>query len=318
MSPQILILTNMWPTPADPAFGTFVHEQVVGLRERGCHLDVLFVNGRASRTNYLLGYPQLWRQLARHRYDLIHAHYVFSGLIARAQWHLPLVVSFHGAGEMVGYQGQLCRWLAPRVAAVTVTSPEHHQQLGYPPARIIPCGVDLARFHPGDQRAARQRLGLPLDRKLVLFCGAPRPEKRVPLIEAAVAQLQQQRPDVEFVAAIGRPHDEVPLWMQAANALALVSDYEGSPVVIKEAMAANLPIVATPVGDIPDLFAGTPGHFLVQQNIPEIAAALSRALDHGPTQGRSVIAPLSLEATVTAIAQLYDEVLSRRQVQATR
>lgn len=306
---NVLVLTNMWPIPEAPAFGTFVHEQVEGLRRRGISVDVLFVNGKANRLNYALGFPRLWRRLAGQRYDLIHAHYVFSGLIARGQWQVPVVVSFHGAGEMVGVQGRLCRWLAPRVDGCTVTSPEHYQQLDYSPARIIPCGVDLNLFRPGDRAAARRRLGLPPGKPLVLFCGEPRPEKRVPLIEAAVGWLQAERPEVELIKAINRPHDEVPVWMQAADALVLVSDYEGSPVVIKEAMACNLPIVATAVGDIPALFGGLPGHFLVQQDKAEIAAALGRALDHGPTAGREAIARLSLSATADGILELYRDVL---------
>lgn len=308
---KILVLTNMWPIPANPAFGTFVAEQVAGLRRRGVGVDVLFVNGKASTLNYGWGYPRLWRALAGQRYDLIHAHYVFSGLIARGQSGTPVVVSFHGAGEMVGVQGTLCRWLAPLVDGVTVTSPEHHAQLGYAPARIVPCGVDLGLFEPGEKQAARARLGLPLDREVVLYCGASRPEKRVPLLEAAVRRLQQGRPAAHFVAAMGRPHEEVPLWMAAADALALVSDYEGSPVVIKEAMAMNLPIVATPVGDIPDLFGGLPGHFLVRQDEAEIAAALGHALDHGPTSGRAAIARLSLEGTLDGVLALYADVLAR-------
>ncbi|HBY96121.1 MAG TPA: hypothetical protein DEP84_19560 [Chloroflexi bacterium] len=306
---NVLVLTNMWPNPQAPASGTFVHEQVEGLRRRGNHVDVLFVDGPANRLNYPLGYPRLWRRLSTQHYDLVHAHYVYSGLIARGQGQLPVVVSFHGAGEMVGVEGRLCRWLAPRVDGCTVTSPEHYQQLGYSPARVVPCGVDLGLFQPGDRQTARQRLGLALDKQFVLFCGHPRPEKRVPLIEAAVRRLQTERPAVELIKAINRPHAEVPVWMQAADALVLVSDFEGSPVVIKEAMACNLPIVATPAGDIPALFGGSPGHFLVRQNEAEIAAALGWALNHGPTTGREAIARLSLSATVDAVLRLYQDVL---------
>lgn len=104
---NVLVLTNMWPAPRARASGTFVHEQVEGLRRRGVNVDVLFVDGPASKLNYALGYPRLWQRLATQRYDLVHAHYVYSGLIARGQWQLPVVVSFHGAGEMVGIEGQL-------------------------------------------------------------------------------------------------------------------------------------------------------------------------------------------------------------------
>ena len=122
---KVLVLTNMYPHEADPSFGTFVYEQVQSLRGLGVDVDVLFVNGRASRFNYLAGYLRLWRKLGFRKYDLIHSHYVFSGWIARGQFRLPVVHAFHGAGEMYGYQGWLCRRLAPLVDGVTVTSSDH-------------------------------------------------------------------------------------------------------------------------------------------------------------------------------------------------
>ncbi|RME42203.1 MAG: hypothetical protein D6796_14760, partial [Caldilineae bacterium] len=172
---KVLVVTNMYPHPEDWSFGTFVHEQVRALTSLGVEMEVLFINGRANRWNYLKGIFQFWRQLRRNDYDLIHAHYVFSGWIARLQRRLPLVVSFHGAGEMVGYVGWLCKKLAPRVDGCTVTSAEHKQQLGYEDAYIIPCGVDLALFKPMSQAEARKALGWEPARKVILWVGDPRP-----------------------------------------------------------------------------------------------------------------------------------------------
>ena len=200
---SILTVTNMWPNPEKPDFGTFVQEQVEGLRDSEYSVDVLFVNGKESRLNYLRAISELRKKLNEKHYDLVHAHYVLSGIVARFQRQIPVVVSYHGGGESVGYQGQLCKWLAPYVDRVTVTSKEHHEIIGYPAAKIIPCGVNLSLFQPGDKQEARQQLNLPVAKKLVLFCGDPRPEKRVPLIKAAVKKLQQTEPDVEFVMAVG-------------------------------------------------------------------------------------------------------------------
>ncbi|MBC7237542.1 MAG: glycosyltransferase, partial [Chloroflexi bacterium] len=161
---RVLMLTNMYPHEADPSFGTFVFEQVRALKALGVEVDVLFVNGRASRLNYLWGYPRLWWRLLKagplgriirgasaRPYDLIHAHYVFSGLIARAQVGLPIVQSFHAPGQSETYQGWLCRRLAPLVDAVIVTSADHKRRLGFEAAQIIPCGVDFALFYPRPQ-----------------------------------------------------------------------------------------------------------------------------------------------------------------------
>ncbi len=307
---RVLVVTNMYPTEEEPAFGTFVGEQVAALRRRGVDVDVLFFNGRRSKWNYLGGLFRLWNQLRIRRYDLLHAHYVFSGVIARCQWSHPVVVSFHGAGEMVGWQGWLCKRLAPLVDGVTVTSPAHYEELGFAPARVVPCGVDLSLFQPMPKQEARQRLGLPDKARLPLFVGDPRPEKRLPLIEEAVGQVAQNDPYVRLVKAIGVPHEDVPLYMNACDVLVLASDYEGSPVVIKEAMACNLPIVSVDVGDVAEVIAGLPGCYLAEQTVGDLAGKIAGALEFGQrTSGREAIARLSLDGTADGIIALYDDVL---------
>src|ERR1017187_2128244 len=90
----ILVVTNLWPTEADPSYGSFVKAQVESLSQCGVVSDVLFINGRESRWNYLLGVRQVRKQLRAKHYDLIHAHFGLSGWVARWQLQVPLVVSF--------------------------------------------------------------------------------------------------------------------------------------------------------------------------------------------------------------------------------
>ncbi len=310
---RVLVLTNMYPHEADASFGTFVYEQVRALRALGVEMDVLFVNGRASRWNYLLGYPRLWRQLHYVAYDLIHAHYVFAGLIARAQCRLPVVQSFHGAGEMLGYQGWLCKRLAPLMDAVIVTSAEHKAQLGHDEAHIIPCGVDLELFAPRPRAEARAELGWDAERKVVLWVGDPRPEKRVDLVRAAYEALRARRDDVDLHLVSRVEHRLVPTYMNAADVFLLTSDTEGSPVVIKEAMACNLPIVSVAVGDVPQVIAGVEGCYLAERTVEDLAAKLELALAFGRrTEGREAIRHLQTTGEARAILALYQEVLARK------
>ena len=250
---RVLVVTNMWPHEGDPAHGAFVAQQVEALRRRGVEIDVLFINGRRCRWNYLLGVPRLWWRLARRRYDLLHAHYVFTGWVARMQCLRPVVFSCHGGPELEGYQGRLSRLLAPRVAGCTVPSQRERERLGWMRAHVVPCGVDLERFAPRPRDEARRTLGLPLGGKLVLFVGEERPEKRVPLIEEAVERVKAEDPEVALLKVVGQPHAMVPWYMNAGDVLVLASDIEASPVVIKEAMATNLPIVSTDVGDVAEV-----------------------------------------------------------------
>jgi len=309
---RILVVTNMYPVPEEPTLGIFVQEQVESLRRRGVDVDVFFINGRRYRRNYLTGLlrylPRPWQQ----RYDLIHAHYPLTGLIARAQVRSPLVVTYHGIEVVFGWQGTLCRVLAPLTDRVIVMSERMRRSPGMAKASVIPCGVNLDLFRPSSQSEARAALGLPPDGKLVLFCAGMRPEKRFDIVEAAVNRLKQHDARVALVVATGLPHEAVPQYMNACDALVLASDYEGSPTVVKEAMACNLPIVSTDVGDVREVIAGTRGCYLCERTVDDVAAKLSLALASGKrTDGRDRIQHLSLDSIAARLIEEYETVLQR-------
>jgi len=311
---RVLVVTNMYPQPDRPAFGVFVRDQVESLRRRGLEVDVLFIDGRRNRLNYLLAYPRLWWRLARRHYDIVHAHYIFSGLVALAQRRCPVVLTHHGPEVFMTWQALLCRLFTRFFDAVIVVSDEMRRRLPFPAAYVVPCGVDMARFQPLPQREARQAAGLPLDRRLVLWAGEYfRPEKRWDLVQAAFSLLRSRYPDVELVLLSGRPHDLVPLYMNACDVLLLTSDAEGSPMVVKEAMACNLPIVSTAVGDVPEVIAGTEGCYLCSQEPEDIAAKLEMALRYGGrTRGRERVAHLELDRIAERVVAVYEAVLAAR------
>src|SRR3954469_19057396 len=123
---KVLVVTNMYPTAEMPAFGTFIHDQVEALRRAGATVDVFFVNGRVSRWNYLSAFPRFWRFLAGRKYDVIHAHYVLSGVLARAQWGHKVVLTHHGP-EVIGHplwQSYLCKVVTPLFDEVIYVSEE--------------------------------------------------------------------------------------------------------------------------------------------------------------------------------------------------
>lgn len=310
---KVLVVTNMYPTEAYPAFGTFVQEQVASLRALGVNIDVLFINPREGKVNYLRGPFRLRRQMATDTYDLIHAHYVFCGLIAATQRRLPVVLTHHGIETLSGWTAPLSRWVSRMVDMTIVTSPQMAQRM---PARttVIPCGIDLDVFRPIPQAEARRELGLPAEKKLVLFAGELRPEKRIELAQAAVNRLNAMGEPVELIVVAGQPHYRVPLYMNACDALVLVSDFEGSPMVIKEAMACGLPIVSTDVGDVAQVIGDTAGCYLCQQDVADVAEKLYRALMFGRrTAGRAKVEHLSQRRIAEQILDVYREVLHRRE-----
>jgi len=310
---RVLVVTNMYPSGASPALGTFVRDQVDSLRAKGVRVDVLFVNGPERTLNYLTGILRyVWRMLRHGReYDLVHAHYVFSGLIARLQWSLPVILTHHGIEVVWGWQGPLSRWVSRWVDRVVVTSRAVADSLGQTGATIIPCGIDLDLFRPMPQGEARSRLGLDPGGRYVVYAGRTGPEKRLEIIEEAVARLQVNDPGIRLLLLTKKAHRVVPLYLNAADVLVLASDFEGSPMVVKEAMACNLPVVSTDVGDVADVIGETEGCYLCRQTPEDVADKLALALSFGRrTEGRAAVKQLSLPAIADRIIEVYREVLA--------
>lgn len=314
---RVLVVTNMYPSEALPSFGTFVHDQVVALREAGVEVDVLSFNGRESKWKYLSAFPRYWRTLRRKRYDLVHAHYILAGVVARAQWGWKVVLTHHGP-EVLGqpaWQAPLCKVMTPLFDEVIHVTEEVRQKLRDEDGWVIPCGVDVDAFQPIDRDDARKAHGLPADKPLVLFAGDYwRPEKRFDLVEAAMELVQRELPDAELVLLTKKPHDVVPGYMSACDVLVLTSALEGSPMVIKEAMACNLPIVSVAVGDVVEVLGGTPGCAIVERDPDAIASALITALrDRRRTDGRTRIDHLRHDRIARQILDVYAQAVASRE-----
>jgi teichuronic acid biosynthesis glycosyltransferase TuaC len=311
---KVLVVTNMYPTAQKPDFGTFVKTQIESERREGVEIDVFFVNGEKSKLNYLWGIFRFWAKLLSQRYDLIHAHYVFSGIIARLQFLYPVVLTHHGSQVFLSWQARLCRWLTPFMDRAIVVSQEMKERGRLNKVNIIPCGIDLELFKPAPKEQARKKLGLPGDKKLVLFAGEYyKLNKRYDIVQNAVRLLQENDPDVELILVSGKPLNVIPEYMNACDALVLASNSEGSPMVIKEAMACNLPLVAVPVGDVPEVIGGTEGCYLCSQDPEDVAAKLRSALLLGKrTNGREKIKHLEIGVISRRIIALYEGLLEEK------
>lgn len=323
---RILVVTNMWPTDAAPMGGIFVQEQVSSLRKAGLAVDVLFVDGiTGGYAAYLRGFGQVRRALRRHEYDLIHAHYVFSGIMALVGrllafgpfhgWRAPIVLTQHGIETQLGWTAPLCRWTSRHVEATIATSVRVRDALGAAlrgrEVAVIPCGVDTTLFRPSAWDAAREALGLALDDDYVLFAGMRRPEKRLDLIEAAVARLDRPGAPTHLLIADNAPHEQMPVYMNAANVLVLASEAEGSPMVVKEALACGLPVVSVDVGDVKELIGAISLCLVVERSTEALTEGIRKVLHwHGRVDCR-VVERLALPAVAEQLMLFYQRVYER-------
>lgn len=288
-----------------------VTSQGDSLARAGVDLDYFFIRGRGAM-GYARNLFSLRRRLRKNAFDLIHAHYSLSGFMASLSGKLPLVVSLMGSD--VHRQGVFrllirvfCRM---RWAAMIVKSEAMKEAVRMDAAVVIPNGVDIEKFRPLLQPESRRRVGFN-EKKHVIFVGNPqRPEKNFQLAEAAVRLLQNENVALHVVSQ--QPHDRLPDFINAADVLLLTSIYEGSPNVIKEAMACNCPIVASDVGDVRWVLGNTEGCFLASFSAPDVAEKIEQALDFCKrTNGRERLIALGLDnGTIAArIIQVYERVL---------
>ena len=320
---RVLVMSAMYPDSQFPGTGSFVRDQVESLRRYGVDVDVSVVRGRfGDKTKYIKGLLQYWNKLLRDRsYDVVHAHQVLIAVLACAQPLFPVVVTHHGF-EVLGGRGRFQKWLcrmSVHMARETiVVSSELARALLPYRTHVIPCGVDLKRFAPVDRDSARSSLALDSSRRYVLFHGfyqdgTPRPEKRYDLACQALESAKRRHGvELELIIPIGRPPDEMPLWINAAEAVLVTSDQEGSPTIVKEAMACNVPVVSVDVGDVKKVIAADACSVLCDRTADSLGDGLFRALNApaGRSNGRVFIEPLSLEHIAPQIVSVYEQAMA--------
>jgi teichuronic acid biosynthesis glycosyltransferase TuaC len=309
---KILFITNMFPTAEDPGFGCFVKSQIDSLAEKDIRYDLIFADGRSSKLNYLLGAWRVFRRSLNDSYDLVHAHYGLSGLLARCQWRAPIVVSFCGSDVLDRFQGKISRLVSRMADCSIVKSPNLKAALKGKNVYILPNGVDLNLFRPMDHEQAKCSLGLSPERSHILFVGgADRKVKRIDVARKVtrIVGARLRRP-VELIELHARPQMEVAVYMNAADVLLMTSDWEGSPNAVKEAMACNLPVVSTDVGDVREMIGGLEHCHICPQDPAALAEKVLSVLSAPVrTSGRESVGRYGLERTADRLVAIYKNLI---------
>ena len=291
----------------------FYTEEIAALRGKNVSVDIVAVpgletNDRRSIRNYLDFYRDVLGKTFQ-EYDLVHANYGLTAPFAVAQRHRPIVLSLWGS-DLMGSLDWVSTETARYCDEVIVMSEEMERDLGCD-AHIIPHGVNFEQFRPMEQREARESIGWDPDGTYVLFPYDPaRDVKNYPLAERVVEAVQQDLGrEIELRAVFNVDHEDVPLYMNAADALLLTSRREGFPNSVKEALACNLPVVATDVGGIRNRLEAVRNSYCCGTEI-ELVARLGDVLASGDrSDGRQQAADLSVDRSADRILDVYQQAL---------
>ncbi len=333
---RVLAVTNLYPTQRNAGMGTFVEQQVLGLRHSGLNVDVMHVNRceRGMRSYFTMG-AELRSRIEQFQPDVVHAMYggVLAERVTRIVKDRPTVVSFCGSdllGELLSGSvrrimseyGILASHIAARRAAGIVVKSRNLEEalpgtVSRSKVRIIPNGINLERFRPLNLVDCRNKLGWDPSKFHVLFpTNAGDPCKRLNLAQAAIDKANRSGLNAELHQLRGVPHEEVPIWLNASDVVLLTSLHEGSPNVIKEALACDLPVVSVDVGDVRERVNGIEGCHIAMPDPDDLGIKLGLVrARRGRIAGRERMQALSLGQTALYLGSFYHEVVESHRSQ---
>lgn len=300
---------NKTGTPKD-----VVNNQGSALKKGGVDLDFFCVRGGGLR-GYMSALPALRKRLKTNTPEIVHAHYSLCGFLACFAGARPLIVSLMGSEVYGGKAVRLMTRIFARVfwKHTIVKTREMQEKLGLKNAVIIPNGVDLSVFFDRGKKESLARTSFDSNRTNILFVADPgRAEKNFILARDSVRMLDED--NVVLMPVSNIPNTDLPWFYSAADVVLFTSRWEGSPNVIKEAMACGCPIVSTDVGDVGLVMGSTEGTYLASQNASDISAKLREAIKYsqttGRTNGRERIkeSGLDSESISQAIISFYEKV----------
>lgn len=327
-------------------FAPFIEEQMAAFEARGMEVLRYGITGKGI-LGYLRELPALRRAIRQHRPDIIHAHYGLSGLLANLQRMVPVVTTYHGSDINLPSILRFSK-IAMRLSAhnIFVSKRSASIALGLCATSndlkdfkdlndlkegatekntLLPCGVNIPlpwselQHQQVGQLTLNQWVQSKLDKeiKYVLFAGAFDNAVKDPTLAHQVIEIANNTTcaagEIELIELKGYTRDQVTALMYNCHALLMTSKTEGSPQVVKEAMACGCPIVSVDVGDVAERTSGVEGCYMVPTHEPkDIAEALQKALAfNGRTNGRERIMEMGLsnEQVAKQLESIYENVL---------
>lgn len=322
---KVLQITTNYPCRENPIFGIFMKEQVESVEKYGVRNTIIFSNGLKSNPKikfsasfiHLRTALKLFWHLRTHKYDVIHCHNVLAGLIlwiAQGLNGKNTVLSLQNDPEFEGNSdNKFVTKLYPKFAKLIIKKKLKNQKEKFV---YLPNGVNMELFRPMDKEECKRKLGLDYKTRYILFVDSntfkARTQKRKDRFNDALDILRNKYGynNLEALVMTKTERESVPYWMNACELYLLSSDEEGSPNAVKECMACNVPVVATPVGNIPDLFDGVTDCRMSQgfsaEELAECANAVLKSGENVDTRSKIIEKGLDMSSIAKKLYGLYE------------
>lgn len=312
------------PDGGDKVSMIFAHRQVNNLKARSIDVGVFMLKSRTSLKSLFSDMIAFRQKLATFNPHIVHAHFgtvtsFFCALVSNK----PLVITFRGSdlnpvsGQnafLNGIKQVLSQLSTLRAKHIICVSQGLKKRLWWrnDEVSIIPSGIDSSIFKPLPIKYARERLGLSLTDRMILFNVGKSPlVKRLDLAEKVVKFVNSRFPNTCFVKLYGNiDSDYMPFYYNAADCLLMTSDHEGSPNVVKEAVSCNCPVVSVDVGDVKDRLTDVWPSKIVKRDPVEIGQAIIGIFNlNKRSNGHNKIQEISLDRLSTEIVSIYRSLL---------
>jgi len=324
--PRVRSLRVLAVVPGDDQGSSFIfaRRQIASLADAGVNLRTFFLRSRTSPLRVVKEWSRLRREIRQFRPDLVHAHYgTLTSFLCAVSSRVPLVITFRG--NDLGDDPDISLWRTRfgqvlshmsclKAKRIICVSHRLRDLLWWKRSRavVIPTGVDLDLFRPQPKEQARVLLGWEQGDRIVIFDEGGAPKRKGAMFLQSAIRLAEKTIGRIRLVTLDRsiPPDLVPRYLSASDCLALASVFEGSPNIVKEALACNLPVVATDVGDVSERLQGTFPSKVVKRDVVEFANALAEVLVVGRrSNGRDRLEICSLRRVAEAIRSVYESSL---------
>ncbi len=333
---RVLVVTNMYLSGkgnGEAGAQCAIAEQVRSLRSAGLDVDVIFFDTKRTRLNYGLSFPRIVRAIASGRYDIVHTHHTYTLILVDlakklAGREIPVVLTNHEAEALdrgrktrtwhptsyLRHSLRVKRIAARRADFVIFVSRQLASAIGENGCQdVIPCGVDLGKFKPLNQAQCRHELGVPANRLVMFFPGDPRnARKRFELAQATHEVVRKAHPTSLMLTGGSIRYDLMPVFFNAADVVLQTSFAEAAPAVVREALACEVPVVSTDVGDTLEVVEGVPYCSVCPEDPRELASRVLEAYGHRALGARERLLSKDLELVQAArrIIRVYERVIN--------